>query len=668
VSDPATDWNYVQPGYLVGTNWSGWKWRVNFNLASVPASGDATLTLAWASSDHARMQLYVNNEASQFGPNLYPPNGDGNALIREGIHAKYGLSTIAIPVSRLRVGANTITLLQGRSSASSDHVMYDYLSLEMPGALPPPGPITVPLVSAGAIWKFNDSGANLGTAWRSNSFNDAAWPAGAAELGFGDAIEGRPEVTVISNRQQTTFYFRKEFVAGGPATFTNLVCRLLRDDGAVVYLNGMEVWRDNLPAGEILFDTRANVAISSSEEGVFLTNSLPPGPLLSGTNWLAVEIHQVSPFSSSDVSFDLALTGLASNATAMLAVATTSATNVTDVSAQLGGVLTAFNADPATVTLYWGLSDGGTNAANWEDSTTLANVNLGAFAATATGLQPGTNYFYRCRAKNPYGAAWAASSAQFTTRVPTPVTMISAGAIWRYLDTGTNLGGAWLAPEFDDSNWASGPAELGYGDAADGRPEATVVGFGPDANNKFITTYFRRAFYIPDASLVRSLNARLVRDDGAVVYLNGAEVWRENMPAGTVTYTTLAASTVSGTAESNWLARALSPSSLVDGWNTLAVEMHQDRTNSSDLSFNFELTGAALVTGAPALGLQMAGNSLVLSWPAEAAYFTPWSTTNFAPPSAWSRLTNVPVLWNGAWRVSIPFSSAGTRFFRLQAP
>jgi rhamnogalacturonan endolyase len=58
--------------------------------------------------------------------------GGGNALIREGIHAKYGVNYVTIPVSRLQVGANTITLVQGRSAGRGDHVMYDYLSLEMP--------------------------------------------------------------------------------------------------------------------------------------------------------------------------------------------------------------------------------------------------------------------------------------------------------------------------------------------------------------------------------------------------------------------------------------------------------------------------------------------------------------------------------------------------------
>lgn len=124
VSDWSTDWNYAQPQSIEpGTNW---KWRINFNLDSVPA-GNATLTIALAGSDHARLYVYVNDESAAL-TNFYPANGGGNALIREGSHAKYSLAYVAIPTSRLNVGANTITLVQG----SSGHVMYDYLNLEMP--------------------------------------------------------------------------------------------------------------------------------------------------------------------------------------------------------------------------------------------------------------------------------------------------------------------------------------------------------------------------------------------------------------------------------------------------------------------------------------------------------------------------------------------------------
>ncbi len=83
--------------------------------------------MALAGSDHARMSIYVNDE-TQAVATFYPDNGGGNALIREGSHAKYSLSYVTIPGSRLSAGANTITLVQG----SSGHVMYDYLNLELP--------------------------------------------------------------------------------------------------------------------------------------------------------------------------------------------------------------------------------------------------------------------------------------------------------------------------------------------------------------------------------------------------------------------------------------------------------------------------------------------------------------------------------------------------------
>ena len=85
-------------------------------------------------------------------------------------------------------------------------------------------------------------------------------------------------------------------------------------------------------------------------------------------------------------------------------------------------------------------------------------------------------------------------------------------------------------------------ARLGYG----GDGEVTTVSFGPNSDAKYITTYFRRAFEISDTNSFRSLKLRLVRDDGAVVYLNGVEVFRSNMPTGAIGFTTNATAAFSG--------------------------------------------------------------------------------------------------------------------------
>src|SRR6185436_20364961 len=98
--------------------------------------------------------------------------------------------------------------------------------------------------------------------------------------------------------------------------------------------------------------------------------------------------------------------------------------------------------------------------------------------------------------------------------------LVATNAIWRYLDDGSNQGTAWREAGFDDSRWKSGPAELGYEDG----DEATVVGFGTNAANKYITTYFRRSFNVTNTNGYVSVLIGLLRDDGGVVYLNGREV------------------------------------------------------------------------------------------------------------------------------------------------
>jgi hypothetical protein len=198
-----------------------------------------------------------------------------------------------------------------------------------------------------------------------------------------------------------------------------------------------------------------------------------------------------------------------------------------------------------------------------------------------------------------------AAHAADTTLVPT-------GSVWKYLDNGSDQGTAWRAASFNDSTWPSGPAQLGYGDG----DEATTVGFGPDANNKFITTYFRRAFNVTNSSLFTNLTLRVLRDDGAVVYLNGVEVWRTNMPTGTVGFGTPASVAIAGADESTFVQTTISSSLLVSGTNVLAIELHQAGGTSTDVSFDLQLIGSdgsASVTRGPYLQIGTP-NSTVVRW------------------------------------------------------
>lgn len=172
---------------------------------------------------------------------------------------------------------------------------------------------------------------------------------------------------------------------------------------------------------------------------------------------------------------------------------------------------------------------------------------------------------------------------------------------WRYLDDGSDQGTAWQAPGFDDSRWARGRAELGYGDG----DERTVIGFGPNPLDKYVTSYFRRTFRILDPRIVDSARIDLLRDDGAIVYLNGVEIARTNLPELGVNHRTLALTAVDGSEERRVHPFAFPPSLLVPGDNVLAVEVHQVSGTSSDVSFALELSVAEpiLVTRQPYLQL-----------------------------------------------------------------
>lgn len=338
----------------------------------------------------------------------------------------------------------------------------------------------VTIVPTGSTWKYLDNGTDQGTAWRLPSFNDTGWASGPAELGYGDAPVTTVSYGPDANNKYTTTYFRHTFNVASPGQYGRLRARLKRDDGAIVYLNGVELHRVNLAQGtNIAYNTLADANVGGTDEETFFTSPDLQNLLVIGSNVLAVEIHQDS-LTSSDISFDLELLG-----------------------------------------------------------------------------------------------------------VPVPETvLVSKTDTWKYLDNGTNQGTAWRVASFNDAAWASGPAELGYGDAP-----ATTVSYGPDANNKYVTTYFRKSFTVADPALFRAYGMRVQRDDGVVIYLNGTEVYRSNMPTGTYTYTTLASSAVGGDEESISFASPVLANILSTGTNVLAVEVHQNAVTSSDLSFSLELVG-----------------------------------------------------------------------------
>jgi hypothetical protein len=238
--------------------------------------------------------------------------------------------------------------------------------------------------------------------------------------------------------------------------------------------------------------------------------------------------------------------------------------------------------------------------------TTSANLDLrlyntaGVRVATAATTTAGRETLrYTAKAGEAFNilvrAASGSSSYTLTAKLEASATtttpsgssvLVARGSSWRFSDTGADLGTAWRAAAYSDANWRSGVAELGYGDG----DEKTLVQYGANSSAKHITTYFRSVFAVADRSKVASLALRVKRDDGCVVYLNGTEVFRSNMPSGTIAASTPASGDAGD--ESVFQSGVIDPARLVTGSNLFAVEIHQATPDSSDISFDLELTAS----------------------------------------------------------------------------
>lgn len=182
------------------------------------------------------------------------------------------------------------------------------------------------------------------------------------------------------------------------------------------------------------------------------------------------------------------------------------------------------------------------------------------------------------------------SGAVFATEVS--VELLAENAVWKYRDVNSVPPSDWMDPDFDDSGWASGPAELGFGDSGTGEATTKLTRGSP-------TFYFRTTFNVTQQDL-SSLEAdgfyqivvNLLRDDGAILYINGFELMRSNMDAFAAdTHNLLAEVSVGGTTEQTWFRTVHEATDyLVKDENVVAVSIHQATTGSSDISLNLAMT------------------------------------------------------------------------------
>lgn len=273
--------------------------------------------------------------------------------------------------------------------------------------------------------------------------------------------------------------------------------------------------------------------------------------------------------------------------------------------------------------------------------------------------------------EHPNTTGLAAVAREFATRIEAitirtnrlTTTLINGGADWNYSDAGQDLGTNWTQFNYDDSAWSHGVARLGYGNAT----VATPVSFGPNATNKHPTTYFRHRFSVPADAGITNLNFRLARADGAVVWLNGQEVFRHNLhAAGPVVYGDLALSRVTGDSAYKFFPTNVVVPRLPPGTNLVTVELHQSSTTNSALGFDLELLGSGVRFPPSVLSATVSGNNLLITWPTtNTAGYTLYSSTTLG--GGWS-ISPAPLQTNAGQVVATVPADADTMFFRLQSP
>lgn len=434
--------------------------------ATVNDIGSRALTVANAAWTIPDWNVLQEQGANQRTPDL-------KALIQEIVDRGGWAPGNALGIRISGTGHRTAEAFDGSAPEAPMLVVKYYTNA------PPDVPWGTFPVTLNSTWRYLDNGANLGTSWTATNFNDSTWKAGKPQLGFGDG----DEATIIgygpnANAKYITTYFRHTFTVSSLNSMDSVIINLMRDDGAIVYLNGVEIIRSNMPAGAVSYTTAASSNVGGTDESKLFRFGLPKNVLQIGKNVLAVEIHQ-DVATSSDLSF----------------------------------------------------------------------------ALTADGL------------KND-------------------VKLITAPSSWKFLDNGFYPGGTWATSAYNDAAWKSGNTQFGYGN--DG--ETTKLQSGPNPAFKYITSYFRKVINVADTSGFGSLELKLKADDGAVIYINGAEAYRYNMPSGNIDQLTLATSFVEGPYETQWQTIYLNRALLKPGQNVIAVEVHQNSSTSTDLAFDAELS------------------------------------------------------------------------------
>jgi hypothetical protein len=413
-------------------------------------------------------------------------------------------------------------------------------------------------------WKYDDSNVDRGTAWLSADYDDSAWPSGPGQLGFGDGDEGT--ILTRTSPSQPSVYFRKKIQLDSLVTAARL--EVLHDDGVQVWINGAPVFSKHVAGG---IDFSAYASASTSNEFSRATLSLSPNPFVVGENIITAMVKQVGA-SSTDLTFALGLeVELLEGPVPDTLALTTPNGGETYYPGSVVTVRWSSSGAVAAVDLAYSLDNGGT----WTPIASGVAASLGSHAWTVPAVHA-TTHQALVRVSKTGGGLSDVSNAPFTITPVMRIRPIVNGDVWKYEDSGLDPGPAWSTLGFNDSAWASGPGQLGYGDG----DEQTVLTRTAVSQP---SVYFRKKIHLPGA--VTFARLRVLFDDGVVVFVNGTQVFSRNVPS--VAHGKYASASEENREDTAEL--PLSPNPFVHGDNVIGVMVKQNGRTSPDLSFDLSL-------------------------------------------------------------------------------
>ena len=457
-------------------------------------------------------------------------------------------------------------------------------------------------------------------------------PSGFRALLSGTAVAVLPTTTSVP-LGPITYHFRTKFTLDADPAATILKLRPLLDDGAVFYLNGVEVSRVNMPGGPVNASTPAGANVENIALGDAF--GVPADALIRGDNVLAVEVHQAAD-GMNDMVFGAELSMATTlpltippnvhfnelAGSSLVPVWVELVNSAADAQSLAGWVI----AREGDVHSEYVFPAGRTIAAGGYLGVT--QVELGFIPKTGDRLflyppdrdsiQDAAVVKKITRARFPQATGpWLVPSqatpgasnvfafhdevvineilyhAHSFPAVPATYTasnyLVTITNTWRYEQSGVDLGTSWRTPAYDDATWSSGGALLYVTTTALPAPKITRLSLTNDAGARIVTWYFRAEFLFDGNTNNLVVALHPIIDDGAVFYLNGEEVLRYNMPLApaAIGYATLASTTI-GTAKYTG-PFVLPNAGLRFGTNVLAVEVHKAIASDSDVVFGLEL-------------------------------------------------------------------------------